>query len=653
MTLTAAEGTKDPRRTRRWTRRVLLTATALLVGLALGYAKLLTTPFSVVVEHGGLAGPDSYTRLLRVEHLLQTGRWYRPILPDLNAPVGIELHWTRLLDALIVPLALGVEALGADERRAILIAGYVISPLLAGMTLLVLCRALLPHTSPAALLLVPVMMFLSPQASFQFMWARPDHHSLLIFLFATSFACVALAIDRPSSRRAAYLAGIASALGLWVSVEALVAQVCLIGILTLLWIIDGDTRLLQLLRRFSAAAFVTSVAALALERPIDSWLEVSYHHISIVHVVFLFFVASGTWALFLFKPHCKSTASARLVCSGIVAATLSLVHIWLFPQFIVPPYDLFDPVVKQLLIDNNAEYQPLFRLRSLLNGSTVANLTSAVLMVLLIILSFHRSSTRTRSLMILLILPTLVYLFLALEGGARWAPYAQVLAIPPTVYFIDRVLREFLSPLAWQLGALLLVVGPTLLAVLIVLLNYAERTSRFGCPWHQSGRLFNETSAVTDPSSIILSDVFAGPEIAWFTGLRVVAGPYGEPSSIDDTQRALVSTGFEPMREVVARRGVDFVLVCALEGALPLGAATDSTYARLQAGRDLPPWLRLLEPANGDSIDLKLYQVVAEKMHPLHPALGRPTEPVEVVEIPSEIATTNHKASIATGGKAR
>jgi len=251
-----------------------------------------------------------------------------------------------------------------------------------------------------------------------------------------------------------------------------------------------------------------------------------------------------------------------------------------------------------------------------------------------------------------LILPALVYLFLALEGGARWAPYAQVLAIPPTVYFIDRALREFLSPLAWQLGALLLVVGPTLLAVLIVLLNYAERTSRFGCPWHQSGRLFNETSAVTDPSSIILSDVFAGPEIAWFTGLRVVAGPYGEPSSIDDTQRALVSTGFEPMREVVARRGVDFVLVCAREGALPLGALADSTYARLQAGRDLPPWIRLLEPANGDSIDLKLYQVVAEKMHPLHPALGPPTEPVEVVEIPSEIATTNHETSIA-GGKAR
>lgn len=635
---TPAERSEARTITERWTRRLLLTAVAILAGLALGYAKHLKTPFAAAIENGGLAGPDAYARLLRVEHLLQTGRWYQPVLPDLNAPLGMESHWTRLLDALIAPMALGIAALGTDERMAVLTAGKLVSPLLLGLTLLVLCRALRPYTSAAALLLVPVMLFLSHQAAFQFMWARPDHHALLLFLFVVSFVFAARAIDKSSTPRSAYLAGVASTIGLWVSVEALVTQVCLLSVFSLLWVVTGNTRFAQMLLRFSIAAFVTSLPVLALERPIDDWLELSYHRISLVHVTFLLLVALGAGTLRFLSPIFTRTMSSRLISSGIIFSLVILAQIGLFPDFFVPQSDLVDPVVKEVLFENNSEWLPLFSLDLFMNGSLIGNLSSGLIMILLIGLSFHKSSTRTQHLMLLLVILALIYIILALIAGLRWAPYVQLLAIPPTVYFIDRVLRGRISPLAWQFSAILLVLGPTLLAVLIVVINTVvlnydvKKLVGDGCPWYRSGELFDEVPAAIESSSIILSNVFAGPEIAWFTGLRVVAGPYHvEASPIIDTQKALLSADFRAMREVVGRRGIDYVLVCTSKGGQ---APRNSIYERLRVGNDLPPWLRLLRPENGEQIDLKLYEIVHREVCPLQVPLC--DTPLRADEIPSK-----------------
>ena len=60
-----------------------------------------------------------------------------------------------------------------------------------------------------------------------------------------------------------------------------------------------------------------------------------------------------------------------------------------------------------------------------------------------------------------------------------------------------------------------------------------------------------------------------------------------------------------------------------------------------------------MQPATGGTIDLKLYQVVAESMRQLHPAFHLPAVPIEKGEIPSELATTDREVGIALGRKAR
>ena len=47
---------------------------------------------------GGLAGPDSYMRLLRVTQLYESAAWFDLSIPRSNAPYGELLHWTRPAD---------------------------------------------------------------------------------------------------------------------------------------------------------------------------------------------------------------------------------------------------------------------------------------------------------------------------------------------------------------------------------------------------------------------------------------------------------------------------------------------------------------------------------------------------------------------------
>ena len=46
--------------------------------------------------------PDGWVRLLRVRQWWQEGGWYAALLPQLSAPDGLSLHWTRPLDILIL-----------------------------------------------------------------------------------------------------------------------------------------------------------------------------------------------------------------------------------------------------------------------------------------------------------------------------------------------------------------------------------------------------------------------------------------------------------------------------------------------------------------------------------------------------------------------
>ncbi len=65
---------------------------AILLTLALhAFVLLLASPG---VLDGQLVDSDCYLRLMRIEILLSGGGWYDGNVPLLNAPHGLDMHWT-------------------------------------------------------------------------------------------------------------------------------------------------------------------------------------------------------------------------------------------------------------------------------------------------------------------------------------------------------------------------------------------------------------------------------------------------------------------------------------------------------------------------------------------------------------------------------
>ena len=67
--------------------------------LVTGFVVLIHVAWALVgdtiVANGGLADGDSFTRLVRVERLIDTGAWFDNTLPRANAPFGTTVHRTR------------------------------------------------------------------------------------------------------------------------------------------------------------------------------------------------------------------------------------------------------------------------------------------------------------------------------------------------------------------------------------------------------------------------------------------------------------------------------------------------------------------------------------------------------------------------------
>jgi hypothetical protein len=169
---------------------------------------------------------DCYSRMTRVERVLEHP--FRSIRHQdfENAPAGIETHATAPLDWLIALLAVAISPFSAQSLD---LSGAWISPLLGLATLAALwiwsTRERLPYRH-AMLLLVAV----SPMLVQAFKLGRPDHQSLLLFLIASGLVAEAT-LWRRASRAAAIGWGAAWSIALWTSLyEPLILFVLLLAL---------------------------------------------------------------------------------------------------------------------------------------------------------------------------------------------------------------------------------------------------------------------------------------------------------------------------------------------------------------------------------------------------------------------------------------
>src|SRR5262245_42684072 len=151
---------------------------AMLLVALLGIAWSVKSGWDVVVLQQALPSPDSYTRLLRLLGSIEAGQILHHVPRD-NSGAIVPLHWTHLLDALILLLALPLLPF-MSLAEALRWAGAAVGPATAaaaGLAAMQALRAITGRTEGA--IVAGVLAVLGTNVFCYAAFGRADHHVLM------------------------------------------------------------------------------------------------------------------------------------------------------------------------------------------------------------------------------------------------------------------------------------------------------------------------------------------------------------------------------------------------------------------------------------------------------------------------------------------
>lgn len=480
---------------------------------------------------GRLVDSDCYLRLMRIEILLSGGGWYDSHVPLLNAPQGLEMHWTRLFDALILLLALPLMAFLALPD-ALFWAGALISPVLHVVAAGLIAWAARPLLGRAGTLLAVVLFLCQASLYGVFQVGRADHHSLLLVLAILVLALLLRWSLGPRTGLSAVVsAGFAAAMGLWVGSEALMTLAVGGGALGLMWI-AGERGAARGLFAFALGLLGGVLLALVIERPPQDWFVAELDRLSIVQLVLAAALAIAAWLVTLIDQRRPGAGPAlRILVCGILSLIPITVMALLFPGFFAGPYGEVDDAVRQVFLVNVQEAEPMFD-RGPTTLADVVFTAGPVLIALPFAVWAVFRRRRERAAWLLMIVALGVYLAASMHQVRVLAYFQTALVLPWAgaivalgTWFWQWSRRPWRGPLtALFLIALL---GWHIVAGAVLLGTAGRQTVaswQDGCDWTSLGTLLGEL----DPpvTGTIATMVFPGPEIAWRSGIGVVSAPY-------------------------------------------------------------------------------------------------------------------------------
>ena len=257
----------------------------LVLAFALIAATQLAMMFKFDVFSGHLMDPDCYSWLVRATQLHESGNWFDGVLHRVDPPYGLEQHWTRPFDVLLLIGAWALTPFLGFEA-ALYSWGVLISPLLQIFAVFILIWGFAPVFSHRQLILLAVGFIAQPAIYSAFLAGRPDHHSLITFLFVVSLTFVVRMLMAPERKLWAWAGGVVSALGFWVCIEFGVFVILPILLtLSILWILKEKYVQFTLFHYF-LSLLLFSIIALLIQNRVSTFLRPEVDRLSIVFVFF-------------------------------------------------------------------------------------------------------------------------------------------------------------------------------------------------------------------------------------------------------------------------------------------------------------------------------------------------------------------------------
>ena len=550
--------------------------------------------------------PDDFMRLVQVRDLVSGQHWFDLTQYRLNPPQGTPMHWSRLVDA---PLALVIVVLTPllGSYNAETVALVLVPMVTLGCVMGLVMRIAGSVFSRDAAVMAGVCAAMIPAVLAQMNPLRIDHHGWQI-------ACVMLAAASPviirNANRAALLAGLAFALSLSISIEALPIAAAYGAILAAGWIWSpgADRRIVW----FMASLAVSLEALFLLTRgpaAFYPWCD----SIAPAHIAFFLIAAAGIALAARFGPARRGFVLGALAVSGAIAA---LVFARMAPACLGAPFGALDPLVIKYWYGHIAEGNPVWR-QGLLVAS-VSGLPVGAALIALLRIRYIAPAAQQRFLSEYLLLfvaamltGMMVWRSIAFAGalGALglgwllsgilvWVQYDRTAAergeLPKRYLTIAAVVAALTAMTLWPAPAQK---------------GSAEAGNRIAdqgpaCDSPQVLALLNRL-----PAQIVFASLDISPAILATSRHSVVASNHHRANlAIRDVMLAFLSDETKAHR-IVAAHSATLLVICTgmAEPGNYLRDAPRGLMADITAGRT-PPWL---EPvALGQPASLKVFRVI-------------------------------------------
>ncbi len=577
---------------------VIVTLWALLMFLP---PLMLDIPFT----EAAMPVVDGLMRHVWVAQLYEGGGWYNNIIADISAPHGGSLHWTHALDILIILGAQPLE-LFMDSPQALFWSGALICPLLLLGCLFGIAWTVIPLVGRNRWLPACIVALFQVSIFSYASLGLADHHTLLLFFEIILIGATIRMILDKSAGRAAIIAGLAGAGGLWVSPEMALGLIPCVMILTWLWLQQPE-KWLPHLSAFSISLLCATALVIPIEYPPARWFETVYDKISFPYVILLACFAAF-WLACRAVPALFNTRPKRYVLLGSWAAASLGFIIWYSPGILFGSLSQVDPRIVDMWMNKVGEMSSLLPTGIWELGMMFAVLGLGFIAVPIIV---HRVITRREDQF------WNIYLFLAFGAAisfiltiqhARFGALAELFFVIALAIPLDDWLRKLAEHRAGFIGLMesfLIILTLSFISIMIgtpIAQSREEARSesvQFGMDGTCEVKDFmnfleSDLRWPTDQKLIVGAHVNLGLRVVFHTRHQVVGTPYHRNGdAIYDTFTLMKTPDLAVAHDIVRKRQMDMIIICDkryLEGRTAAADAPKHFFTDLAVGHN-PPWL--------------------------------------------------------------
>ena len=557
-----------------------------------------------------LGDTDDAMRVVLVRELLAGAGWYDQLMMRLQPPVGLQMHWSRLIDGGMAALN-SLFGLFVSDARAEFATRFV-WPLLwvpvAAFSTLVVARRL---AGGAAVFACAILLLTDLALYLQFRPGRVDHHGIQIALCLAAFAGAAW-----GSVRSAAAAGVAIGLGLAIGLEAAIFEVAIAAFFPLCFLFGRDEggRRLQ---AFAIAFGLATVGFFLAQTPPWLWTAVACDAIAANLVAGVAVGCAGLIATVrLTGARDWRWRLGALAATGLAAGAA---YVGLNPHCLAGPFADVDPALKSFWLQHVQEIRSIPRLWPR-DHTTPITLMAPGVMGALAWLWLGRDRARRANPFWILAGVVLAAAAFAGFSAIRMATYANWVAVPILAAAVTDLVDRYAR--GWMVALAVAAMAVTPLFAATGLIELDKRTHVFGLtdaqkaaakaapkaapkpaakaaprrPAAPRGDVCFRTAAFAElaaqPPGLVLAEIDLGPHILANTPHSAMAAPYHRMNWGMLRTREVLSAEAEAAHAKALALGVRYVLDCPshVRNADRIGMPNNSLQRSLARG-EVPSWL--------------------------------------------------------------